>query len=103
MNSVSRVSAIASQFRSDNQVFSQQRTNDFEALESALKSGNLKAAQHAFATLQQNSPQTANTGSAFSQNSQAASAFQALERAINSGNLPAAQQAFITLQLECGG
>jgi hypothetical protein len=102
MNSVSRVSAIASQYRTDSQGLWQQRTNDFEVLQNALQSGNLWAAQQALATLQQNSSQPAGTGGAFSQNSQASSAFEALENALSSGNLSAAQQAFATLQLECG-
>jgi hypothetical protein len=103
MNSITRVSAIASQYRTDTQSSWQQRTNDFEALQSALRSGNLWAAQQAFMTLQQNSSQAASTSNAFGQNSQAAIAFQALESALDSGNLSAAQQAFATLQLECSG
>jgi hypothetical protein len=103
MNSISRVAAIASQYHIGTQASWQQQTNDFEALQNALRSGNLWAARQAFATLQQNSSPTAGTSSAFSRNSPASGAFQALEGALNSGNLSAAQQAFATLQLECGG
>ena len=93
---------MASQYRPHAQSSWQQQTLDFEALQSALQSGNLRAAQQALVTLRQNSSQTVSSTNAFSQNSQASVAFQALESALISGNVSAAQQAFATLQLECG-
>jgi hypothetical protein len=105
MNPISRVSAIAGQGQTHTQGLRPQRADDLEALQSALQSGNLRAAQQALATLQQNqqtSSQTAGASNAATRNLQASSAFQALESALSSGNLSAAQQAFTTLQLECG-
>jgi len=101
MNGISRVSAIASQYQTHTQSSWQQQTIDFGALQSALQSGNLRAAQAALVTLRQNSSPTVSSTNAFSQNSQASVAFQALEGALISGNMSAAQQAFATLQLEC--
>jgi hypothetical protein len=77
-----------------------QANNPFQQLSQALASGNLSAAQQAFAAIQQNAPQgsTAQNG----QGSTLQNAFTALGQALQSGNLAAAQQAFTQLQ-QAGG
>jgi hypothetical protein len=99
MNSISRISPATSRYPPGAQSLWPDRANDFEAVESALKSGNLKAAQQALAALGQaqgSLPQATRT-------SGASSAFQALQTALLAGNVPAALQALATLQFECGG
>jgi len=81
-----------------------QASNPFQQLSQALASGNLSAAQQAFATIQQNAPQgaTQNGQGTTSQNARQ-NAFTALSQALQSGNLTAAQQAFAQLQQAGGG
>ncbi|MGA2079249.1 MAG: hypothetical protein ABSH53_01345 [Holophaga sp.] len=77
-----------------------QANNPFQQLSQALASGNLSAAQQAYAAIQQNAPQ-----GAVAQNGQGSTqqnAFAALGQALQSGNLAAAQQAFAQLQ-QAGG
>jgi len=70
---------------------------NFKALEDALKSGDLKAAQSAFAEIQKNAPkkpsQTASTSTSDSQDP-----FSALASALQSGDLNAAKSAFQSIQ-----
>jgi hypothetical protein len=87
----------------------QQQAKDFQALQSALQSGNLSDAQTAFASLQPDmgnssqdtstQPSNAASSSALSsgQTDPLTSAFQALGSAL-SGNLSAAQSAFATIE-----
>jgi hypothetical protein len=81
-----------------------QANNPFQQLSQALASGNLSAAQQAFATIQQNAPQgvAQNGQGTTSQNAQQ-SAFTALAQALQAGNLTAAQQAFAQLKQTGGG
>ncbi len=77
-----------------------QGNNPFQQLAQALASGNLSAAQQAYAAIQQNAPQ-----GAAAQNGQGSTLqndFAALGQALQSGNLAAAQQAFAQLQ-QAGG
>jgi soluble cytochrome b562 len=74
------------------------------ALEKALKSGDLTAAQSAFATLQQMQPnsqaQSASSGNTPGKDGQnpLASDMQAVAKALQSGDMKAAQTAFAKLQ-----
>src|ERR1039457_4575293 len=74
-----------------------QARQDFQNLGNALQSGNLTAAQQAFAQLQQPNPNSGQSQS--TQNSNPASqAVQNLGSALQSGDLSGAQQAFAQLQ-----
>ena len=81
-----------------------QRQQDLQALGQALSSGNLSAAQGAFASLMKElhglrQPQIQPTGqSTLNSLNSVQSALQALGQALSSGNLSAAQSAFATLQ-----
>ena len=74
----------------------------FQSLGNALQSGNLTAAQQAFAQLQQYSPGNGqasnNQNSTSTTTSNVTDPLQALGTALQSGNLSAAQQAFTQLQ-----
>jgi hypothetical protein len=77
-----------------------QRSQDFEALQSTLQSGNLNGAQRAFAAFQQDVQKTTQmTGpdSMFAPGTQASKDLQALGGALRSANLSSAQQAFSSL------
>ncbi len=81
-----------------------QLVTDFQAIGSALQSGNVSSAQSALTAFQQVLPgstqpnsQTAAT-QPFGKNSQANTDFQNLTSALQSGNLATAQQAFASLQ-----
>jgi DNA-binding FadR family transcriptional regulator len=82
----------------------QQQQQDFQALGSALQSGNLSGAQTAFAALQQQlqsqSAQTTQQPSSSNSSSSnpVSSDFQTLSNALQSGNLSDAQNAFAQLQ-----
>jgi hypothetical protein len=73
--------------------------NNFKLLETALKAGNLEAAQSAFAEIQKNAPdkssQTSSTSSTDSQDP-----FATLASALESGDLAGAKSAFQTIQEE---
>jgi len=82
-----------------------QPANPFKQLAEALQSGNLAAAQQAFAQIQKNAPQGATdqaTQASTGQPGSRQAAFAALGQALQSGNLAAAQQAFAQLQ-QAGG
>jgi len=77
------------------------RHEDFDALQSALQSGNISGAQTAFAGLLQEVQKTTLTsesGSLFANGTQASKDLNALGSALKSGNLSDAQKAFATLQ-----
>jgi len=73
-----------------------QAGNPFQQLSQALASGNLSAAQQAYAAIQQNAPQGAAAQNG--QGSTQQNAFAALGQALQAGDLAAAQQAFAQLQ-----
>jgi len=75
----------------------QQFKQEFQQLGQDLQSGNLSAAQSDFATLQQNMPQSASTGTAQS-SSPIAQAFSQLSQDLKSGNISGAQQDYSTIQ-----
>jgi hypothetical protein len=104
MNSISRISATGNRLQPGADIPWPQRANHFDALQTALQSGNIWAARQAFAALspdQQDASQAASTTSASGQNSSASTALQALQGALTSGNLSAAKDALATLQLDC--
>jgi soluble cytochrome b562 len=67
--------------------------SDFQALGKALQSGNLTAAQQAYATLQQDLPASQSSSTPTGNNP-----LSAIGQALQSGNLTAAQQAFAALR-----
>lgn len=84
-----------------------QRKQDFDALASALQSGDLAGAQKAFATLQQDTQAMGQAQRGQGSNSSAVSQSGAtsmkdlmnqLKQALSSGDLQGAQQAFASLQ-----
>lgn len=81
----------------------QQRAQDFKALQTALDSGDLSAAQQAFTALQQDRPNAAqntqsSTNSAPTQPNQLGKDLQSLQSALQSGDIDSAQSAFATLK-----
>jgi hypothetical protein len=70
---------------------------DFQQLQAALKSGDLKAAQEAYAKLKQDLP-APKSSSSTSTSSQPKTDFDAIGTALQSGDLAGAQKAFATLQ-----
>jgi hypothetical protein len=74
-----------------------QARQDFQNLGNALQSGNLTAAQQAFAQLQQSNPNIGQSQGT-QNNSSASQAIQNLGNALQSGDLSGARQAFAQLQ-----
>ena len=81
------ISSIASSAVNGASLWQQQKSN-FSQLASALKSGNLSAAQQAFKSLSANIPGSSDPNSPMGK----------LGAALQSGNVSAAQQAFATMQ-----
>ena len=102
MSSISSVSSTTNLYQPTNQNGYGQFIQDFQAIGSALQSGDLSSAQSALATFQQNLQGNSQTTSSqpFGQNSQANSDYQNLVSALQSGNLSNAQQAFASLQTD---
>jgi hypothetical protein len=98
--SVSGISASASTFQTppNSQQIAAFRQN-FNALAAALQSGNLQAAQSAFATLSQNLPSNGAGG----QNNPFTQALSQIGSDLQSGNLSGAQQALSSLQSQIKG
>lgn len=97
--SISNISSSASQF-SDVQASFKSLKNDFDSLESALKSGDLKSAKTAYdkikqdkATLDKNAP-----AGAKGKSGDLDQAFDELGKALDSGDTKAAQSALTKLQ-----
>ncbi len=98
---VSNVSSTVNPYSNAVQNPWSQRIQDFQALQSALQSGNLSGAQQALAAFQQDQPkssQAVSNSSASSQTSPVAKDLQALQSALQSGNLSGAQQAFASFK-----
>jgi hypothetical protein len=77
------------------------RSEDFTMLQTTLQTGNLSAAQSAFAAFQQDvqkTAQTAGPSGLFAPGTQTSKDLQTLGSALKSANLAAAQRAFATLQ-----
>ena len=101
---VSTVSLTLTTIQISVQSASNQPVQDYKALQSALKSGDLSGAQTAFAALQKDLQPSSQTGQASSaagqgtQMSQGGKDLEALANALSSGDLSGAQQAFASLQ-----
>jgi hypothetical protein len=102
MSSISSVSSTTNLYQPANQNGFGQFVQDFQAIGSALQSGDLSTAQSALATFQQDLQGNSQTSSSqpFGKNSQANSDYQNLVSALQSGNLSNAQQAFASLQTD---
>jgi hypothetical protein len=105
MSSISSLSSTASPYQTTSQNGPGQLIQDFNAIGSALQSGDLSSAQSALTTFQQNlqgDSQTSSTGP-FGQNSQANTDYQNLTTALKSGDLSGAQKAFASLKQDVSG
>ena len=81
-----------------------QFVNDFNAIGSALQSGNLADAQSTLAEFQQDLPgQSQTTNQPFGNDTQANSDYQKLAGALKAGNLAEARQAYAGLQNDLQG
>ena len=82
-----------------------QTLKDYQAIGSALQSGNLATAKTALTAFQHDFPAALQSASSqpFGKNSQANLDYQNLTSALNSGNLTAAQKAFTSLQADLKG
>jgi hypothetical protein len=105
MSSISSASSTANPFQMTNQNAFTQFVNDFNAIGSALQSGNLSAAQSALAEFQEDLPGNSQTSNnqPFGSNTQANTDYQNLVSALKSGNLSAAQTAYAGLQNDLQG
>jgi hypothetical protein len=102
MSAISSLSSTTNSYPITNQNRFEQLGEDFQAIGSALGSGNLAGAQSALATFQQNLPATTQASSIqpFGSNTQANSDYQNLASSLQSGNISNAQQAFAKLQTD---
>jgi hypothetical protein len=102
MNSISSVSATTTPYQPSSQADFSTSIQDFNAIGSALQSGDLSNAQTAVATFQQSLQANSQTSTdqPFGKNSKANNDFQSLTRAIQSGDVAAAQKAFSNLQTD---
>ncbi|MGD0816435.1 MAG: hypothetical protein ABSA83_22825 [Verrucomicrobiota bacterium] len=81
-----------------------QFVNDFNAIGSALQSGNLADAQSTLAEFQQDLPgQSQTPNQPFGNDTQANTDYQKLAGALNAGNLAVARQAYAGLQNDLQG
>jgi ribosomal protein S20 len=86
----------------DPQSIAQQRRADFQALASALQSGDVNSAQQAFAQLQKDNPRLAQAlnSAPSSSDSPRLADLKSLASALQSGDVTTAQQAFAKLQAD---
>lgn len=102
--SVSNVSTSGGVNATDPRTAFKQSRADFQALASALQSGDLDASQQAFAQLQKDNPRLAqalSSAPSSSDNPRVAD-LKSLASALQSGDITSAQQAFASLQ-QAGG
>lgn len=86
--SISAVSSAGSTYQTSTSNSMDQMKKNFDALGSALSSGNLDDAKKAFAEIQKNAPKDGKTPSEITD----------LQKALDSGDLKAAQQAYSKIQ-----
>jgi predicted RNA methylase len=105
MSSISSASSTTNPYQATNLNAFTQFVNDFNAIGSALQSGNLSDAQSALATFQQDLPGNSQTSTnpPFGNNSQANADYQSLVSALKSGDLSDAQKAYASLQNDLQG
>jgi hypothetical protein len=98
--SVSAISSSSDPYSPAVKSSTAQRRQEFQALASALKSGDLGAAQSAFASLQSTQPSASQSqaGQSSRPNSDQSANIQALASALQSGDIAGAQTAFAALQ-----
>ncbi|MEJ2479650.1 MAG: hypothetical protein P8Y78_05625 [Acidihalobacter sp.] len=97
---ISGLGTNASLYQGTQQTVAARRENNFRQLGQALQSGNLGAAQQAFASFLQtfSGAQAAANSAQANNGTGSTSPLGALTQALQSGNLGAAQQAFAALQ-----
>jgi len=104
LSGISSISSAASRFLhgAATRTNPNQTVKDFQALGSALQSGNITGAQIAGAALQKDFPANPQAASSppFGTNVQANSDYQSLTNALKSGDLTGAQKAFTLLQTD---
>ena len=102
MSSISSVSSTTDPYRIANQQGFGQIGQDFNAIGSALQSGDLSTAQTALTTFQQDLQGASKTDATqvFGKNNQANADYKSLTTALQSGDLSAAQKAFAGLQTD---
>ena len=105
MSSISSTSSATNSYQATNLNAFTQFVNDFNAIGSALQSGDLSEAQSALATFQQDLPgnSQSSTNQPFGNNTQANTDYQNLVSSLKSGNLPDAQKAYANLQNDLQG
>ena len=100
MSTVSSSTSASAAYQAGSPINFQQIKSDFQALSTALQSGDLSGAQQAYASLQKYAPglfQPASSQTAASTNPLEA-ALSSIGTALQSGDITAAQQAFSSLQ-----
>lgn len=104
MSTISSITATTDPSQTGAETHFSQLAKSFQAIGSALQSGDLSSAQSALANFEQAIPGTSQsksqskTSQPFGQNSQANSDYKNLTDALQSGNLSTAQKAYASLQ-----
>jgi ribosomal protein S20 len=100
MSSISGVSPVTNPYQTNDQAGYGQMVQNFNAIGSALQSGDLTTAQSALTAFQQALPGSSSTSTSqpFGKNSQANTDYQSLTSSLKSGDLASAQKAFTSLQ-----
>jgi hypothetical protein len=102
MSSIASVPSTTNPFQMVNQNSVNQFVTDFNAIGSALQSGDISSAQSALATFQQDLPANSSTSAnqPFGSNSKANADYQSLVGALKNGDATGAQKAFTNLQTD---
>jgi hypothetical protein len=102
MSSIASVPSPTNPFQTVNQNSVNQFVTDFNAIGSALQSGDISSAQSALATFQQDLPANSLTSAnqPFGSNAKANTDYQSLVSALKSGDVSNAQKAFTNLQTD---
>jgi hypothetical protein len=100
MSSISSVASVTNPYQNAGVSGAGQWVQDFQAIGSALQTGNLPNAQSALATFQQALQRTSQTTATqpFGSNGQANTDFQSLTSDLKAGDLAGARKAFNSLQ-----
>jgi hypothetical protein len=100
MSSISSVSSVTNPYQATNQGGPDAISQNFQALGSALQSGDISSAQSALSTFQQALQGASQTTASqpFGKNAQATTDYESLTSSLKSGNLTGAQKAFTSLQ-----
>ncbi len=102
MSSIASVPSTTNPFQMVNQNSVNQFITDFNAIGSALQSGDISSAQGALATFQQDLPANSSTSTnqPFGSNTKANTDYQSLVSALKNGDVTGAQKAFTNLQTD---